>query len=132
MIHLDTSVLMAGLSGPRAFWIRLRSVLDNDEELRLSTPVLYEWLRGSRNAAEIELQQALFPDANAVLFGPIEAALSASFYRSLPRARPRVMDFAIAACAVSQQAELWTLNPDDFADIPGLHLYRATRGPRRS
>ena len=30
---------------------------------------------------------------------------------------------AIAACALTNEAELWTQNPADFADIPGLVLH---------
>jgi predicted nucleic acid-binding protein len=30
----------------------------------------------------------------------------------------------IAACAIVRGAALWTLNPRDFDDIPGLKLYR--------
>jgi predicted nucleic acid-binding protein len=33
------------------------------------------------------------------------------------------MDLAIAACALAHDAALWTLNPNDFADIPDLSLY---------
>jgi predicted nucleic acid-binding protein len=33
------------------------------------------------------------------------------------------MDIAIAACALERGARLWTLNPDDFRDLPGLELY---------
>jgi predicted nucleic acid-binding protein len=32
------------------------------------------------------------------------------------------MDLAIAACAIGHGAGLWTLNPDDFRDVPGLVL----------
>ena len=32
------------------------------------------------------------------------------------------MDLAIAACAIVREAALWTLNPGDFKDIPGLRL----------
>ena len=38
------------------------------------------------------------------------------------RARSREMDLAIAACAITQDAALWTLNEEDFRDIPGLKL----------
>jgi predicted nucleic acid-binding protein len=38
--------------------------------------------------------------------------------------RGRGFDVAIAACAILRQASLWTLNPRDFSDIPGLTLYR--------
>jgi predicted nucleic acid-binding protein len=39
------------------------------------------------------------------------------------------MDLAIAACAISHQAALWTLNTADFNDISGLGLW--TPAPRR-
>jgi predicted nucleic acid-binding protein len=40
------------------------------------------------------------------------------------RPRQRQADLAIAACAIRHGASLWTLNPADFADVPGLSLYR--------
>jgi predicted nucleic acid-binding protein len=82
--------------------------------------VLYEWLRGPRARQEIADQEALFPASAALPFGPEEAALSAELYRTVRRARAREIDLAIAACAIRHEAELWTLNPRDFADIPGL------------
>ena len=68
------------------------------------------------------MQEALFPREAAVPFGPREAALSAKLYQSLRRPRGREMDIAIAACAITHQAELWTLNQTDFKDIPGLRI----------
>ena len=41
----------------------------------------------------------------------------------MKRRRGRELDIAIAACALTQDASLWTLNHDDFHDIPGLHLH---------
>ena len=38
--------------------------------------VLYEWLRGPRVPAELSAQEALFPSAGAVPFGPEEASLA--------------------------------------------------------
>jgi predicted nucleic acid-binding protein len=37
------------------------------------------------------------------------------------------MDIAIAACAIEQRARLWTLNPEEFRDLPGLELYAPPR-----
>jgi predicted nucleic acid-binding protein len=51
-------------------------------------------------------------------------AHSAELYRTVPRARSREVDLAIAACAIRREAELWTLNRADFADIPRLRLAR--------
>ena len=83
--------------------------------------VLYEWLRGPRLEAELAVQEAVLPSAGALPFGPDEAGAAAGLYRRLPRARGR--EIAIAACAMAWDASLWTLNPDDFADIPGLRLF---------
>ncbi|MGC9949622.1 MAG: hypothetical protein ABSF64_24920 [Bryobacteraceae bacterium] len=44
-------------------------------------------------------------------------------YQSLHRGRGREIDLAIAACAITHEAALWTLHAADFKDIPGLRLY---------
>lgn len=84
--------------------------------------VLYEWLRGPRLRQELTDQEALFPVSQAVPFGPAEAAQAAKLYRTVGRARGREMDLAIAAYALVRDADLWTLNPSNFRDIPGLSL----------
>ena len=33
------------------------------------------------------------------------------------------MDLAVAASALAWRAPLWTLNRDDFCDVPGLELF---------
>lgn len=124
MIVFDTSVLIAALAQQEPALLDLFQVLASDEQLALTTPVLYEWLRGPRTPGERQLQQVLLPDENAIPFGADEAAMSAHLYRTLPRTRPRAFDFAIAACALTRGAALWTLNREDFADIPGLKLVR--------
>ena len=84
--------------------------------------VLYEWLRGPRLPQELAAQEALFPSEAAIPFGPREAALSVRLYRTLRRPRGREIDIAIAACAISRESALWTLNMADFHDIPELRL----------
>jgi len=96
--------------------------IDRRERVAISTLVLYEWLRGARLREEIEAQEALFPGGAAVSFGPPEAAVAADLYRTLPRPRGRELDLAVAACALTSGAALWTLNPEDFRDIPNLRL----------
>lgn len=59
---------------------------------------------------------------NAVPFGPAEAAKAAHLYRTVARARGREIDLVIAASALVRGAQLWTLNPADFDDIPDLRL----------
>ena len=124
MIVLDTSLLVDALTGPRRSGPALRSAFDDGEEIRLTALVAYEWLRGPRTIAEREAADALFPPASTLVFGPEEAAHSAKLYRSVSRPRGREIDLAIAACAIVRDAELWTLNPTDFKDIPGLRRYQ--------
>ncbi len=58
------------------------------------------------------------------MFGPDDAATAADLYRTIRRPRGREVDLAIAACAITRDACLWTLNRDDFKDIPGLKVER--------
>lgn len=57
-------------------------------------------------------------------FGAQEAARAAELYRNVKRPRKREVDLAIAACALCADAVLWTLNVEDFADVPGLRVRR--------
>jgi predicted nucleic acid-binding protein len=123
MILLDTSVLIDSLTGPKRSAPALRETIERGERILVPSLVLYEWLRGPRLAEELAAQEALFPSESAVPFGWQEAALSAKLYRSLHRPRGREIDLTIAACAISREAELWTLNVPDFEDIPGLRLW---------
>ena len=47
---------------------------------------------------------------------------SGPIYTRIRKPRGREMDIAIAACALVHGAVLWTLNPEDFRDIPDLRL----------
>jgi predicted nucleic acid-binding protein len=125
LIVLDTSVLVDSLTGPTRSAARLRKQIEQGERILLPSLVLYEWLRGPRLNEELAAQEALFPSDSAIPFGFAEAAVSAQLYRSVRRPRGREIDLAIAAYAISRQAELWTLNASDFADIPGLRLKTA-------
>ncbi len=122
MIHLDTSMLIDGLTGPQNARAALRGALERGHILLVSTPALYEWLRGARSAKELELQETILPLASVVSFGPTEAAIAADLYRKVRRPRGREMDLAIAACALSHDAALWTKDRADFSDVPGLDL----------
>lgn len=121
-IHLDTSALVGALAGPGAAADRLYTLIDQGHRLRLSSIVLYEWLRGPRTASELRVQEALFPREQAVPFDTESAAEAAGLYARLSRPRGRDLDLAIAASALVNEATLWTLNPKDFSDVPGLRL----------
>lgn len=122
MIHLDTCVLVDGLTGPRRSAPALRALIADSERIAFSSLVLYEWLRGPRRSEELHAQEELFPAAAAAVFGQAEAALAADLYRLVRHPRGRELDLAIAATAIVHDAALWTLNASDFADIPRLRL----------
>ena len=124
MILLDTSVLIDSLSGPKRSAPALRKAIAQGERVGVPSLVLYEWLRGPRLPAELSAAEARFPGAAAVHFGPEEASVAAKLYGSVPRPRGREIDLAIASCAITWDAILWTLNVDDFADVPGLRMGR--------
>ena len=124
MIHLDTSVLIDALTGPRRSMPALRRVVADGLRLGVSALVLYEWRRGPRTERELAIEQALLGPEVTAGFGEVEAQLAADLYRRVTRSRGREIDLAIAACAIGQGAQLWTLNTTDFRDVPDLDLYR--------
>ena len=122
IVHVDTSALVDALTGPRRALGELIRFTDQGRRLMLSTIVLYEWLRGPRTQTELAAQEDLFPTETAIGFGAGEMAMAARLYKQLPRARGREIDLAVAACAMVNEAAIWTLNPDDFRDMPDLRL----------
>jgi predicted nucleic acid-binding protein len=124
VIHLDTSVVIDALTGPRRSMPALRRVVADGIRLGISALALYEWRRGPRSEAELAIEGALLGPEVVAGFGEPEAQLAAHLYRRVKRPRGRELDLAIAACAISRRAHLWTLNPSDFADVPGLELHR--------
>ena len=121
-VHLDTSALVDALTGPRRSLDVLIGLADGGHRLSISSIVLYEWLRGPRKREELAVQEELFPRNAAVPFGAEQAALAARLYGAARRGRGREIDLAIAACALHDNATLWTLNRADFRDITDLAL----------
>jgi hypothetical protein len=95
MIVLDTSVRIAGLTGMG---------------ISVSIGAGFRWRRSFGNAR---------PDT-ILPFGRGEGWRESCTTPSAGLA----LDLMIAACAIVRGAPLWTLNPRDFDDIPGLKLYR--------
>jgi predicted nucleic acid-binding protein len=122
IVHVDTSALVDSLTGARRSLDVLISLTGEGHRLMLSTIVLYEWLRGPRTRAELAAQEELFPSDAAAAFGAAEAALASRLYKQMTRARGREIDLAVAACALANNAAIWTLNPADLRDIPDLRL----------
>ena len=128
MILLDTSVLIETLGAGGTLAPALRSVLAERERVGLPALVVYEWVRGPRIPEELKAQQVLFPLEDTVPFGPPEAAIAAHLYSEVARPHGREIDLAIAACAISWDAVLWTLNERDFEDVPALEFMRVRKG----
>ena len=127
MVHLDTSVLIDALTGSKRSSGSLRELMESPELVAISSIVLFEWLRGPRLKKELEAQEALFPAEGSAPFGFLEAHIAGSLYKTVKRPRGREADLAIAACALANEAWLWTLNADDFSDIPSLNLWKPGR-----
>jgi predicted nucleic acid-binding protein len=124
LIHLDTSVLVDAFTGPRRALGQIAGATSEGHVIAFCSLVLYEWLRGPRTPGEEEAVHRFFGDDAIVTFGSREAHTAAALYRRIKRARQRQADLAIAASALEHSARLWTLNEPDFADVPGLSLYR--------
>ena len=122
IVHLDTSALVDALAGQQPALSKLLKFVEAGHRLKVSAPALYEWLRGPRTLGELRDQEALMPRSAAVPFDAEAAATAAGLYSELDNARNREMDLAIAACALVEDAALWTLNEEDFRNIPGLRL----------
>ena len=122
IVHIDTSALVDSLTGPRRSLPRLIEIVEQGHRIAISSIVLFEWLRGPRQRAELAAQESLLPRESAAPFTAVESALAADLYKALSKPRGREIDLAIAACALSQGAALWTLNRDDFREIPNLRL----------
>jgi len=122
VIVVDTSALIDSLTVARRSAPRLRELLVSGERLALPALVLYEWQRGPRREEELAAQEALLPGGASLPFDAAAAEIAARLYRSLRRPRGREIDLAIAAQALSFDAELWTLYREDFADVPSLRL----------
>ena len=124
MIVLDTSVLIDALTAARPLEDALDRVLDSGERVLLPTPVLYEWHRGPRKSRELELQQFLFPDERTIVFGPRRSPRGPPTCTESSHARGGGKRTSPSPPAPSpRRGRLWTVNEQDFADIPGLPLF---------
>lgn len=124
LVHVDTSILVDAFTGERRSLRGIRAATARRDVLAYSSIVRYEWLRGPRTEAERQAVDEFFRTDRVAAFGQREAERAADLYRRVKGARRRQADLAIAACALEHGAAFWTLNPEDFEDVPGLTLYR--------
>ena len=122
IVHLDTSVLVDAFAGRRRLLPSLGELVKRGDRPAFSSIALFEWLRGPRTSAELLLQEEMLRRDQAIAFGTAEADRAAALYARIKKPRGREADIAIAACALVHGGVLWTLNRDDFRDIPDLRL----------
>lgn len=123
MILLDTSVLVEGLGAGGRLREALRNAIASRHRLAVPTLVLYAWLRGPRlpeelvspgGALSLGTGARLRPRGGGPRRRTVPLPPQAPGPRGGPGHRRDPLDW---------RARLWTLNPDDFRDVPGLELY---------
>jgi predicted nucleic acid-binding protein len=88
----------------------------------MSAVAWYEFTRGPRTPEQLALASMVIDEDDVVAFDAVVAQDAAATFRRLGSPRRRANDIAIGTAAVAEAATLWTLNPDDFAGVPGLEL----------
>jgi predicted nucleic acid-binding protein len=113
MIHLDTNYLIGLLvqGSPQA--IDTDGWLAAGKELAASALAWTEFLNGPVTALEVSRAYNVL-QSRVVPFGHQEAALAAELFNKTGRRRGTRFDCLIAATAVIAQAELATVNQNDF------------------
>lgn len=133
IVALDTSVLIPALAhSSHPIATELEELLASGHPIVVPSLVAFEWLRGVQDARDRDDFDALFDAESIVPFGLEEATIAARLYRTVKRPRGREADIMIAATAISRSARLWTMNHDDFSDLPGLECFVPSQGPLRS
>jgi len=123
MIHLDTNYLIGLLvqGSPQA--IEVDGWLAAGESLAASAIAWSEFLNGPVTPTEVSRATAVV-QSRIIPFGSAEATLAAGLFNATGRRRGSRFDCFIAATAIHAQAEIATVNQDDFKNfIPhGLKL----------
>lgn len=122
MIHLDTNALIA-----LPLWAKdghpvIERIADG-EAAGVCSVAWYEFLIGPVEADEVAMAHA-FVRGNILALNAQDARLAAWLYNQAGRRRTLKTDALIAVAAIHAEAELLTLNTDDFSPfVPyGLQL----------
>ncbi len=125
MIVLDTSAMIPLRDG--VFSIESRVAALGEEQVAISAISRMELESGVyRDPAYSNLRRALLDKLLASMtvlaFDDRAAQIYGQIVRQCGYSRRKVLDRMIGAQAVAASARLATLNPADFADIPGLKI----------
>jgi predicted nucleic acid-binding protein len=121
-IHLDTDFLIRSLRRDSTVDGTMRSWLEEDTALAMSTVAWTEFLWGPVTDSMLDLAARLVPER--IAFDDRDATLAARLFNASGRRRGSLADCMIAATAIRHDAALATLNTTDFRPLEpaGLRL----------
>jgi predicted nucleic acid-binding protein len=121
-IHLDTDFLIRSLRHDSTVDGTMRSWLEEDTALAMSTVAWTEFLCGPVTDSMLDLAARLVPEC--IPFDDRDATLAARLFNASGRRRGSLADCVIAATAIRHDAALATLNTTDFRPLEpaGLRL----------
>jgi predicted nucleic acid-binding protein len=121
-IHLDTDFLIRSLRRDSTVDGTMRSWLEEDAALAMSTVAWAEFLCGPVTDSMLDLAARLVPER--IAFDDRDATLAARLFNASGRRRGSLADCMIAATAIRHDAALATLNTTDFRPLEpeGLRL----------
>ena len=121
-VHLDTDFLIKAASVAAEEREHLFALLETDTPVGMSAIAWYEFARGPRTPEQIAIASLIIEEDDIVSFDAAAALEAAETFRRLGSPRRRANDIAIGTVAAVCGAVLWTLNPDDFTDVPELDV----------
>ncbi len=113
MICLDANFLIGGVSEARPESRQLFAWLKAGETFCTPAPAWYEFLCGPVSPAQVHTMLA-FLTKGIIPFETTQAQIAARLFNAVKRSRRLRVDAMIAATAISQNAQLATMNVEDF------------------
>ena len=121
MILLDTNILIDLISEQSVMFSTVEKLITSNNRLCTSSICWAEFLTGPVLREHIASISNLIED-RILNFGKKEATLAAEIYNTTGRTRGTRIDSLIAASAISNSAELLTLNKNDFLKFQEVGL----------
>ena len=121
-VHLDTDFLVKAAATAGEERQQLIRILEQEVPVGMSAIAWYEFSRGPRTPEQLAVAAFLIEEEDIVAFDAAAAIQAADTFRRAGFPRRRANDIAIGTLAARAGAELWTLNPIDFVDVPDLNV----------